>query len=121
MHFLIENDDLLEKSNTIWNKVSTDIKKEFHRKLAYNKKKLTTKIKPYVDKVTVFYGKETPKVDSDHTCLAVIKLDCTFNKHGNYYLQVFLKDWKYIEKLVIRYIIDDLESSSDDSDVSDEK
>ena len=121
MHFLIENDDLLEKSNTIWNKVSADIKKEFHRKLAYNKKNLTTKIKPYVDKVTVFYGKETPKVDSDHTCLAVIKLDCTFNKHGNYYLQVFLKDWKYIEKLVIRYIIDDLESSSDDSDVSDEK
>ena len=28
MHFLIENDDLLEKYNTIWDKVSSDIKKE---------------------------------------------------------------------------------------------
>ena len=28
MHFLIEDDDLLEKYNTIWNKVSVGIKKE---------------------------------------------------------------------------------------------
>ena len=27
MHFLIENDDLLEKYNSIWDKVSTDLKK----------------------------------------------------------------------------------------------
>ena len=27
--FIIEDDDLLEKYNTIWDKVSTDIKKEF--------------------------------------------------------------------------------------------
>ena len=26
-HFLIENDDLLEKHNTIWDKVSADIKR----------------------------------------------------------------------------------------------
>ena len=29
MYFLIEDDDLLEKYNTIWDKVSADIKKEF--------------------------------------------------------------------------------------------
>ena len=28
MYFLIENDDLVEKYNTIWDKVSPDIKKE---------------------------------------------------------------------------------------------
>ena len=28
MYFLIEDDDLLEKYNTIWDKVSGDIKKE---------------------------------------------------------------------------------------------
>ena len=27
--FIIEDDDLLEKYNTIWDKVTTDIKKEF--------------------------------------------------------------------------------------------
>ena len=29
MYFLIEDDDLLEKYNTIWYKVSADIKKDF--------------------------------------------------------------------------------------------
>ena len=31
MYFLIEDDDLLEKYNTVWGKVSADIKKEFDR------------------------------------------------------------------------------------------
>ena len=37
MYFLIEDDDLLEIYNTIWDKFSTDIKIEFDRKPAYNK------------------------------------------------------------------------------------
>ena len=38
--FLIENDSLLEKYNTICDKFSADIKKEFDRKPVYNKKKI---------------------------------------------------------------------------------
>ena len=30
------------------------------------------------DEVTVFYGKQIPKVDSNHTCLSVISLDFVF-------------------------------------------
>ena len=37
MYFLIEDDDLLEKCNTIWDKVSNEIKKEFDSKFVYNK------------------------------------------------------------------------------------
>ena len=37
MYFLIEDDDLLKRYNTIWDKVSTDIKKGFDSKLVYNK------------------------------------------------------------------------------------
>ena len=37
MYFLIEDDDLLEKYNTIWDKVSDEIKKEFDSKPVYNK------------------------------------------------------------------------------------
>ena len=32
MYFLIDNDDLLEKYNIIWDKISADIKKEFDSK-----------------------------------------------------------------------------------------
>ena len=51
--FLIPNDDLLEKYNTIWNKVSTDVKKEFESKSVYNKEILKTKIKFHHDEVTI--------------------------------------------------------------------
>ena len=37
MYFLIEDNDLLEKYNTIWDKVSADIKKEFDSEPVYNK------------------------------------------------------------------------------------
>ena len=35
--FLIKDDDILEKYNTAWDKVSTDIKKEFDSESVYNK------------------------------------------------------------------------------------
>ena len=54
MYFLIEDDDLLEKYNTIWDKVSAHIKKEFDSKPVYNKNYLKTKIKSHGDKVTDF-------------------------------------------------------------------
>ena len=69
---MIEDDDLLEKYNTVWDKVSADIKEEFNSKPGYNKEFFKTKIKSHGDEVTDFYDKQIPKVDSDHTYLAVI-------------------------------------------------
>ena len=43
MYFLIEEGDLLEKYNTIWDKVSADIKKEFDSEPVYNKNYFKTK------------------------------------------------------------------------------
>ena len=40
-------------------------------------------------------------MDSNHTSLAVISLDSRLRKDENYYLQVFLKECKYVEKKVI--------------------
>ena len=113
-------DELLEKYNTIWDKVSADIKKEFDSKLVYNKEFMKTKIKSHGDEVTNFYDKKAPKIDSNHTCLAVISFDSPLKKNENYYLQVFLKECKYIEKKVVRHINDNLSnfSSSDGSDGS---
>ena len=49
-----------------------------------------TKIESCGEEVTDFYDKRVPKVESNHTCLAVISLDSAMNKDRNYYLQVFL-------------------------------
>ena len=123
MYFLIENDDLLEKYNTSWDKVSADIKKEFDSESVYNKKILKTKIKSHGNEVTYFYDTKIRKVDSNHTCSAVFSLDSTLKRDKNYYLQVFLKEGKYIGKKVIRHINDNLSdfSSADYSDDSDEE
>ena len=60
-----------------------------------------------------------PKVGSNCICLTVILIDFALKKDRNYYPQVFLKeyDWrKYSEEKVMRYITDDLQNSSNDSD-----
>ena len=67
--------------------------------------------------VTNFYDEKASKADFNHTCLAIISLDSVLKKDENYYLQVFLKVCKYIEKKEIRHINDNLSdfSSSDES------
>ena len=54
VYFLNENDDLFEKYNTIWDKVSTYIKEEFDSESVYNKNFLKIKIKSYGEEVTDF-------------------------------------------------------------------
>ena len=80
MYFLIKDDDLLEKYKTIWDKVSADIKKESDSDPVYNNEFLKTKIKSLGDEVTDFYDIKIPKVDSDHTFLAVISLNSALKK-----------------------------------------
>ena len=58
MYFWIEDDDLLEKYNTIWDKVCADIKKEFDSEPVYNIEFLKIKIKFHGDEVTEFYDKK---------------------------------------------------------------
>ena len=120
-YFFIEDDDLLEKYNTIWDKVSANIKKEFHNEPLYNKEYLKTKIKFHGNEFTYSYNKEIPKVDPNHTLLATISLYFVLKKGESHYPQVFLKECKYINKNLVRHIIDDLESSSDGSDNFDEE
>ena len=91
----------MEKCNTIWDKISADIKK-INSEPVYNKKNLKTKIKFHGNEAAKFHDKEVPKAGSNHTCLAVIAIDFALKKEENYYPQMFLKECKYIEKEVIR-------------------
>ena len=58
IYFLIEDDDLLEKYNTIWDKVRADTKQELDSKAVYNKEFLKTKINSHGEEVTDFYNKK---------------------------------------------------------------
>ena len=71
---MIEDDNLLKKCNIIWYKFCTDTEKEFDVEPVYNKEFLKTKLKSHGDEVT----EKILKVDSSHTCLAVISLDSVY-------------------------------------------
>ena len=117
--FLIKDKKLLEKYNEIWKNVSSIIKKEFDNKPVYNKRYVKTKIKSYNGKMnTNFRNNEIPKEGSQCVCLSVIFSDSVSKKDRNYYPQVFLEEHKYVvkEKKKSKFITDDKEISSDDSD-----
>ena len=78
---------------------------------------MKTKIKSHGNGVTDFYDKEIPKVDSNHTCLAVISLNSALKKRKTIIGKCFYK-CKYIEEKVIRHINGNSSdfSSDDDSD-----
>ena len=65
---------------------------------------MKAKVKSNGDEVTDFFDKKVCKVNSNHTCLAVIRLDSALKKNKNYYPQVFSKECKNIEKKVVRHI-----------------
>ena len=71
--FLIEDDDLLEKYNTIWDNASADTKNNLIVSLS-TKRTLKTKTQSHDNKVTDFYDNEILWLNSNHTCLAVISL-----------------------------------------------
>ena len=88
-------------------------KKDFDSDIVYNKDVLKAKIKSHGDKVTD--DEKIPKVDPNHTCLAVISLDSPLKKDDNNYPQTFLKECKCTEKKVIRHISDNLSDFSSSS------
>ena len=94
---MIKNDNL-NKYNTIWDKISSDIKIELNSNLFTIKNNLKTKTKPYGGEATDSYKKEVPKVDYVYTCLALIFLDSILKMDKNYcYPQFYLEECKYIE------------------------
>ena len=79
---------------------------------------MKTQRKSHGNGATDFYGKKIPNLDTNHTCLAVSSVDSALKRKDTYYLQVFLKECKYIEKKLVRHIHDnfiDFSSSSHES------
>ena len=89
MHFLIEDENLLKKSNIYLDKVCRYTKKELDSIPAYNKNFLKTKIKFYDDEATDFHDKEIPKVGYNHTFLAVTTIYSALKKMKTINLKCF--------------------------------
>ena len=99
LFLIIEEDQLLEKCNKIWNEVSKSINKEFDSDLVYNEKYLRIKIKSDESKINPnFLIDKIPKEGGHCISLSVILIDSVLKRSTNYYSQVFLEECKYIVK-----------------------
>ena len=99
------------------------IKKVFDSEPVYNEKCLKAKIKSFIGKTNAIFHK-TPKKGSQFICLSVILIDFIFRTTKHFYTRVVLEECKYVAKgkKNPRYIIDDIEISSDsDRENSDEE
>ena len=93
MSFLIENEELLEVYNKIWEKISNWMKQEFHSETVCDEK--YWKINKYIfdGKINIhFHGNIMPKEGVHYVCLYTILTDSIFSINTNYFLQVFLEE-----------------------------
>ena len=65
MYFFVKDDELLEKYNSIWNKVNNRIKEKLDCEPIYNNIFFKIKIRSYGDEATDLHDKETPKEGYD--------------------------------------------------------
>ena len=91
----------------------------------YNEKYLKAKVKSYNQKIkSNFHYNKIPKEGSQFICLSVILIDSAFRTGANYYPQVFLEECDCVvkEKKIPKYIITEIEISSDsDEENTDEE
>ena len=121
MSFRVNNKQLLEKYNKIWEKVEKLMRIDFESKptYGYDDKYIKTKIKTYADIIiTNFHNKKMPKEKVPCKCLSIIMLDSVIESDEKYYPQTFLEECKYVQEKIKNenYIDDDLKSDSDSNE-----
>ena len=114
--YIIKGDQPLKKYNRTSDKVRNSIRKRFDSNQSTMKTIWRLKQNFMVKKSIKIF-----KEDSHCLCLLVILIDFVFKMGKNYYQQVVLEECKYIvkEKKISKFITDELEISSDESDYYD--
>ena len=76
MSFVIEDDDVLNEYNEIWDMIKEKLNVKFHSMPVYDEKYIKSKVKEFNGVVkTNFLGDEIPKENMHYTCIACITID----------------------------------------------
>ena len=119
MSFLIQNNEVWEKYEGIWNVIQDKLSIKFKSKPIYENKYLKAKVREFTgDTKTNFLGNGLPKENMYYTCIACIAIDSVLRMNKKNYPQVYLEECKYkIKKIhTSRFINTELETDSE-SDV----
>ena len=76
MSFLIENDEVWQKYEDIWNIIKNKLNIKFHSEPFYESKYLKAKVREFDDDIkTNFLGNDLPKENTYYACIAYITID----------------------------------------------
>ena len=96
MSFLIKNDRVLNKYNTIWDKIKETLNIKFHSMPVYDEKYIKAKVREFNSVIkTNFLGDEIPKENVHYACIACIAIDSVVRMEKRSYPQVYLEECKY--------------------------
>ena len=122
--FKINDGELFENTKKLGKKLK-QYQKKFQTETAYNKKHVKAKPKSFnVNTNTNFLNDKITKEGSQFVYLSVTLINSVFKTGHNCYPQVFLEECKGVdkEKKMLKYNIDDIETSSDsDREYSDKE
>ena len=92
MSFLIKNDRVLDKYNTISDKIKETLNIKFHSMPVYDEKYIKAKVREFNGVIkTNFLGDEIPKESMHYICIACITIDSVMRMEKKNYSQVYLK------------------------------
>ena len=92
MSFLIKNDRVLDKYNTISDKIKKTLNIKFHSMPVYDEKYIKAKVREFNGVIkTNFLGDEIPKESMHYICIACITIDSVMRMEKKNYSQVYLK------------------------------
>ena len=118
MSFLIKNDRVLDKYNTISDKIKETLNIKFHSMPVYDEKYIKAKVREFNGVIkTNFLGDEIPKENVHYACIACITIDSVMKMEKKNYPQVYLEECKYkIKKIKMPEFIDIKVESASSSD-----
>ena len=116
MSFLIKDDEVWEKYESIWDVIKNKLNIKFHSEPIYEQKYLKAKVREF-DSVmkTNFLGNDTPKENMHYTCIASITIDSVMRMDKKNHPQFYLEELKYRikKKQMSRFINTELKSESE--------
>ena len=123
MSFLIEDNEVWDKYDKIWDAVKDKLGIKFHSEPVYEYRYLKAKVREFDGVIkTNFLGNDTPKENMHYTCIACITIDSVMRIDKKNHPQVYLEECKYrVKKIQMsRFINTELKSDSEsdlDSDL----
>ena len=101
MSVLIEDDEVWEKYDKIWDVIKNKLGIKFHSEPVYEHKYLKAKVREFDGVMkTKFWGNDVPKENMHYTCIACITSDSVLKIDKKNRPQVYLEEYKYRTKKI---------------------